>query len=183
MGRMGGRVAWVMAGLVALTPGTAMGATAASVYEQSFPGTPAFLYTAAAGEANRVTLTSPLLAPQAVLVEDAGAEIHTDTCASVVVGAVCTSLLHRDARSGLPGTSLISWGYARVELRDGADTLETRGFAVAGGLDVFAGDGDDVLNVAGGAREFVHCGPGFDTVRADPGDVVDATCERVTRSG
>ena len=169
-----------MAGLVALAPGPAFAATAASVYQRSFPGTPAFLYTAGPGEANRVSLSSASLTPQVVLVRDS-APITTDTCAPALVGAVCTSLLHRDAATGLPGVSVVPWGYARVELRDGADTLQTRGLAVAGGLDVLAGDGDDVLDVAGGAREFVHCGPGTDTVRADAADLVDATCERVSR--
>ena len=177
---MGGRVAWLVAGLVALTPGSAFAATAASVYQRSFPGTPAFLYTAASGEANRVSLTSASLTPQVVLVRDA-VPISTDTCAPAVAGAICTSLLYRDAATGLPGVSAFPWGYARVELRDGADTLETRGLAVAGGLDVLAGDGDDVLDVAGGVREFVHCGPGIDAVRADAVDVIDSTCERVSR--
>ncbi|MEX2195316.1 MAG: hypothetical protein WD844_08520 [Thermoleophilaceae bacterium] len=177
---MGGRIAWLVAGLVVLAPGAAWGATAASVYQQSFPGTPAFLYTAAPGEANRVSLASASLTPQVVVVRDAVA-ITTDTCVPALAGAVCTSLLHRDVAAGLPGVSIFPWGYGRVDLGDGDDRLQTRGLAVAGGLDVLGGEGDDVLDVAGGALEFVRCGPGTDTVIADPGDVVDSTCEHVSR--
>lgn len=180
---MGRRVACLVAALVVVAPSSAMAATAASVYQRSFPGTPAFLYTAAAGEANRVTLTTALPAPGVVLVREdgPGVPLATDTCAPVLVGAVCTSLVHRDAAAGLPGTAPLGWGYSRVELRDGNDTLTVRGLGLSGGMDVFTGDGNDTVDIANGTREFVHCGPGSDRVRADQRDVVDSSCESVSR--
>jgi len=44
----------------------------------------------------------------------------------------------------------------------------------------FGGYGNDVIDSRDGLREHVYCGPGTDTVKADPRDVV-TDCEHVTR--
>jgi Ca2+-binding RTX toxin-like protein len=47
------------------------------------------------------------------------------------------------------------------------------------GTDVYAGGkGNDVIYANDGVPERISCGPGIDTVRADPNDVVAADCER-----
>ncbi len=43
--------------------------------------------------------------------------------------------------------------------------------------------GDDTIDARDGEVDHITCGPGVDTVLADPQDVVDGDCERVTRSG
>jgi hypothetical protein len=46
---------------------------------------------------------------------------------------------------------------------------------------VAAGSGNHTINVRDGARDTVSCGPGPDTVTADPKDNVATDCERVRR--
>jgi hypothetical protein len=41
--------------------------------------------------------------------------------------------------------------------------------------------GDDVIDVANGAKDVVDCGPGVDRVSADAGDTVLSNCENVIR--
>lgn len=47
---------------------------------------------------------------------------------------------------------------------------------------LFGLEGNDVIDVRGGRRDVVDCGPGRDSVRADRRDVVARNCERVRRS-
>ena len=46
---------------------------------------------------------------------------------------------------------------------------------------VDGGNGDDTIRVGNAERDNVICGPGLDTVIADSGDWIDASCENVTR--
>ncbi len=62
--------------------------------------------------------------------------------------------------------------------RAGSDTL------IGGpGDDTFVGakGGDSIDAVDGSGGDFVVCGPGFDKVRADVGDIVSTNCEDVQR--
>lgn len=47
---------------------------------------------------------------------------------------------------------------------------------------IFSLEGSDVIDVLGGRRDVVDCGPGRDSVRADRRDVIARNCERVRRS-
>lgn len=47
---------------------------------------------------------------------------------------------------------------------------------------IFGLEGNDVIDVRGGRRDVVDCGPGRDSVKADRRDVVARNCERVRRS-
>jgi Tol biopolymer transport system component len=53
--------------------------------------------------------------------------------------------------------------------------------ATHGGDRLFGGAGDDVIDARNGRFDVIGCGPGVDTVSADPHDLVGADCERVTR--
>jgi hypothetical protein len=46
---------------------------------------------------------------------------------------------------------------------------------------IYALEGNDRIDVRGGGRDFVDCGPGHDVVRADRRDVVAHNCERRRR--
>ena len=46
---------------------------------------------------------------------------------------------------------------------------------------IVAGNGNDTINTLDGSPDRVSCGPGRDTVRADPGDQLGRDCERVRR--
>jgi Ca2+-binding RTX toxin-like protein len=86
-------------------------------------------------------------------------------------------------------------GWDRVAGGRGADTIDggpglDRLFGEAGhdtitggpGPDLIeAGYGDDVVQVVDGRRDLVRCGPGIDTVTADPQDRVGPSCEHVIR--
>jgi hypothetical protein len=80
-------------------------------------------------------------------------------------------------------------GTAKADVLDGRtgkDTLLGLGgadFLVGGpGRDrILAGPGDDRVKSEDGAVDSVACGPGIDTVNADPVDVVAADCEVVAR--
>ncbi|HWC28079.1 MAG TPA: calcium-binding protein [Solirubrobacteraceae bacterium] len=55
---------------------------------------------------------------------------------------------------------------------------------IFGNLDddaIAGGAGDDRINVVGGGRDVVRCGPGSDSVFADARDRVTADCERISR--
>lgn len=62
---------------------------------------------------------------------------------------------------------------------NGADTIK----GGPGRVVVKSGDGDDTVRAGlfnrenDGARDFVYCGPGVDTVYVAGSDVVDASCE------
>jgi hypothetical protein len=43
---------------------------------------------------------------------------------------------------------------------------------------IYGLEGNDRIDVRGGRRDFVNCGPGYDVVRADRRDVVARNCER-----
>ena len=43
--------------------------------------------------------------------------------------------------------------------------------------------GDDTIDARDGEVDHITCGPGVDTVLADPQDVIDGDCEHVTRTG
>jgi RTX calcium-binding nonapeptide repeat (4 copies)/WD40-like Beta Propeller Repeat len=47
---------------------------------------------------------------------------------------------------------------------------------------IFGLEGNDTIDVRGGGRDVVNCGPGRDTVLADRRDVIARNCERVRRS-
>jgi hypothetical protein len=47
---------------------------------------------------------------------------------------------------------------------------------------IFALEGSDRIDVRGGGRDIVGCGPGYDTVIADRRDRIARNCERVVRS-
>jgi Tol biopolymer transport system component len=53
--------------------------------------------------------------------------------------------------------------------------------ATHGGDSLFGGAGDDTIDARNGRFDVIGCGPGRDTVIADPRDLVGADCERVTR--
>jgi Ca2+-binding RTX toxin-like protein len=44
---------------------------------------------------------------------------------------------------------------------------------------VYGGPGNDVLRTAGGERDWVSCGPGYDVAHVDKLDVVAKDCEKV----
>jgi Tol biopolymer transport system component len=46
---------------------------------------------------------------------------------------------------------------------------------------IYALEGNDTVDVRGGGRDFVDCGPGHDTVSADRRDIVARDCEHVRR--
>jgi Ca2+-binding RTX toxin-like protein len=81
-----------------------------------------------------------------------------------------------------PGTSrndrLVGTGAdERVCGFDGDDSI--RGGSGADGL--YGGYGRDLLRSADGIIDIVGCGPGADSVVADPEDLVGVDCERVRR--
>jgi dipeptidyl aminopeptidase/acylaminoacyl peptidase len=47
---------------------------------------------------------------------------------------------------------------------------------------IYSLEGNDLIDVRGGRRDVVDCGPGRDSVRADRHDVIGRNCERVRRS-
>ncbi len=47
---------------------------------------------------------------------------------------------------------------------------------------IFALEGNDRIDVRGGGRDVVDCGPGHDMVIADRGDRIARNCERVLRA-
>jgi Ca2+-binding RTX toxin-like protein len=56
--------------------------------------------------------------------------------------------------------------------------------AIFGNLDddvIWGGPGNDRINVIRGGNDVVRCGPGEDTVLADPTDHVAGDCEHVHR--
>lgn len=59
---------------------------------------------------------------------------------------------------------------------DGSDRLDSGGgYGVLDG-----GSGDDTVLAGGGVHQFITCGPGSDSVVADPTDTVSADCEDVS---
>ncbi|MBA2376792.1 MAG: hypothetical protein H0V75_11815 [Rubrobacter sp.] len=93
-------------------------------------------------------------------------------------------ITHPDSVSGgKQGNDSIygSSGADRISGGSGGDALYG-----GGGSDVLVGnggqyfisgdDGNDRIIADEGNRGWIPCGPGFDTVRADPDDVVDRTC-------
>jgi len=131
---------------------------------------------------------------------DTVAQLYADTTVDtwVVTDAAITSY---DALNGNNSTPLASIerirlgvlndpGLARsVDARSFTGQLEMDGgpendtvLAGVGGAMVDTGAGDDVVNLRDGVADQVVCGAGADTVYAEPGDHVDASCETVIGS-
>jgi len=94
-----------------------------------------------------------------------------------------------DRLSGGDNGDQLSGGSGVNVLRGGAgdDALQAGGegdtLVGGSGADTIAGGaGDDDISAADGVADTISCGDGFDTVSADPSDVVpaDGTCEEVT---
>src|SRR5918994_1083959 len=70
----------------------------------------------------------------------------------------------------------------------GADLIHARGggdaVRLGGGSDEGYGEyGDDYIRAVDGSEDDIHCGPGSDRARANPGDNVAEGCERIIRGG
>lgn len=172
----------VSAALTALALPAAASAATASVEEGTIPegGTfPVLRYTAAPGEANRVTVN---IAPdgRSATVGDLGAAITPGTgCSSVSPG-----LVRCDVPSGRSITEFVielgdgddrAAGMAppqnsvRVDGGAGNDMLDSAGFASGGGVLLAGGAGNDALS-GGAANEDLVGGGGADRLSGGPGD-------------
>lgn len=68
----------------------------------------------------------------------------------------------------------------RIDLDDGDDVADVSALLVPAVIS--GGDGDDrIVTVNHLVTDVIECGPGVDTVVADPGDEVAADCEQVVR--
>ena len=84
-----------------------------------------------------------------------------------------------DRLLGLGGKDRLEGG-GSDDVLDGAGDADT----LIGGLGrdrIFAGGSPDVIWARDGRRDTVDCGPGIDVVDADRFDVIDVSCERVSR--
>lgn len=125
----------------------------------------AFVFTAAAGEANDVTVT---VQGTTVLVHDAGAPL--------TVGRLCTSTGSNEATCDVSGTPRARYS---IVLGDGADRLTVNG-TLPSDVTIDGGAGDDALT-GGGERDDMIGGPGADRVASgaggdilEEGDTVEA---------
>jgi hemolysin type calcium-binding protein len=100
-------------------------------------------------------------------------------------------------RSGLVGLVIVgsdgadflrgTLGSDYIRAQGGADTVRGGGgadriFAGGGSDHVYGGAGADVITSTDLFRDWIDCGAGIDTVRADRLDRVSSTCEHVTRT-
>ena len=78
------------------------------------------------------------------------------------------------------GDAIFGYGGAdRIEGRGGGDALR-----LGGGSDEGYGErGDDYISGVDGSEDAIFCGPGSDRARANPGDNVAESCERIIREG
>lgn len=85
-----------------------------------------------------------------------------------------------DCLDGGPGNDRLHGGRGADVLRGGRghDVI----YGGAGRDAIYGGAGDDVIYANDGERDVIHCGPGLDTVHADPRDKVGGDCEQVVRS-
>ena len=103
----------------------------------------------------------------------------------VFAGVALAALIEGDDRSntlvGTPaGDSIYGYGGADlIEGRGGGDTLR-----LGGGSDEGYGErGGDLISAVDGTEDAIFCGPGSDRARANPGDNVAESCERIIREG
>ena len=117
-----------------------------------------------------------------------GDNIHTDV--EEVFGSLgddsMTGSAKPDAFIGESGNDILTGGAGDDALDAGAgnDTLDGGAgndilVGGAGSDTIFGGEGNDFVNVRDGQFDTVECGPGADTVVADPIDDVAPDCERV----
>jgi hypothetical protein len=78
------------------------------------------------------------------------------------------------------GDAIYGYGGAdRIQGRGGADALY-----LGGGQDHgHGGHGDDYVRAVDRSKDDISCGPGSDRARANPGDDIEAGCEKVIRDG
>ena len=94
------------------------------------------------------------------------------------------SIKGNDRPNTLGGTSdgdaIYGYGGAdRIHGRGGGDTLR-----LGSGKDKGHGKrGDDDISAVDGSEDDIHCGPGSDRARANPGDNVQEGCEQIIRDG
>ena len=103
----------------------------------------------------------------------------------VFAGVALAALIEGDDGAntlvGTPkGDAIYGYGGAdRIEGRGGGDRLR-----LGGGSDEGYGDrGGDLINAVDGTEDAIFCGPGSDRARANPGDNVAESCERIIREG
>ena len=121
----------------------------------------------------------------------------------VFAGVALAALIEGDDRSntlvGTPeGDSIYGYGGADlIEGRGGGDTLRLGGgsdegyggggsdaLRLGGGSDEGYGErGGDLISAVDGTEDAIFCGPGSDRARANPGDNVAESCERIIREG
>jgi Ca2+-binding RTX toxin-like protein len=103
----------------------------------------------------------------------------------VFAGVALAALIEgNDGSNTLVGTprgdAIYGYGGAdRIEGRGGGDALR-----LGGGADEGYGErGDDYIRAVDGTEDAIFCGPGSDRARANPGDNVAESCERIIREG
>jgi Tol biopolymer transport system component len=116
-----------------------------------------------AGDALKMTLTGQAAEPSIEPWSNTFL-VHTDLWR-------CTTQTPGGARIVVTRASLVICG------RRGSDRIEAR----VGGGQIFAGAGNDLVLAKNGSDDVIWCGPGRDRVIADRIDVVDRSCERVSR--
>jgi Ca2+-binding RTX toxin-like protein len=147
-------------------------------------------YIAGAGEANQLEIS---LSGGNYVLEDPGAAIaagsgcsssgHTATCPTAgIIGITVDGGDREDSLvvdSAISTPATLSGGDDDDLLEGGSGNDVLRGNQ---GLDTHSGNaGDDLIDSRGTRPDFVNCGSGTDTVRADPVDVIAADCEIVDR--
>ena len=121
----------------------------------------------------------------------------------VFAGVALAALIEGDDGSntlvGTPeGDSIYGYGGADlIHARGGGDTLRLGGgsdegygggggdaLRLGGGSDEGYGErGGDLISAVDGTEDAIFCGPGSDRARANPGDNVAESCERISREG
>jgi RTX calcium-binding nonapeptide repeat (4 copies) len=175
-------VAAALVALAALTLAAGAFAATAKLEEEEIPegGTfPVLRYTAAPGEANRITLD---------VAADGGSATVGDLGAAITSGAGCSSVTAQlvrcvvaagqrlesfvvelgDGDDGAAGTAL-TLSSGRLDGGAGTDLLDSRGFTGGGSLLLMGGAGEDTLT-GGAAGEDLFGGGGADRLSGGPGD-------------
>ena len=101
--------------------------------------------------------------------------------ASVALAALIEGNDGSNTLVGTPrGDAIFGYGGAdRIEGRGGGDALR-----LGGGSDEGYGErGGDLISAVDGTEDAIFCGPGSDRARANPGDDVAESCERIIREG